>query len=130
MIIYSPNEYPSPEYYHQLDYSADEPLSISARYHQIDGAIDSYVHLNQLNNPVLRYHDDGALLLDIWTTDRDRDWVASTIFFVTGDDMALREARTFGRWRDRGLICLMTVVAQRLTGWSKQTSSHRWVDVW
>lgn len=130
MIIYAPHEYPAPQHYHQLDYTFDEPLSVSVRYHNIDGGNDIFQHVDQITDPILRYHDDGALLLDVWNNDNDRDWVASTIFFIDGNHLALREARTFGRWRDKGLVHLMTVVAQTLTGWTKQTSGHRWVDVW
>lgn len=128
MIIYAPNEYPAPQHYHELDYATDEPLSMSVRYHTVEGGRDRYTHLDQIINPVFRDRNDGALLLDVWSADRDR--VASTVFFIRGDNLALREARTFGRWREKGLVCLMTVVAQRLTGWTKQTSGHRWVDVW
>lgn len=130
MIIYPPNEYPAPLHYHALIYSTEGSLSVSARYHTVERGEDQYTHLDQLIDPVLRHQNGGALLIDVWTDDIERDWVASTAFFITGDDLALREARTFGQWRDRGLVCLMTSVAQNLTGWGKQVSGHRWVDVW
>lgn len=95
----------------------------------IAGHEDQYMHFDQLTSPVLKYTDDGALLLDIWAGGNE-DWVATTIFVLSGDHLELREARTFGRWRGMGLVHLMTSVAQNLTGWTKQTCGHRWVGVW
>lgn len=129
MIIYAPNEYPTPLYHVELPCAASEPLTMSVRHHVIVGAEDQFMHFDQLTVPVLKYTDDGALLLDVWAND-NTDWIASTIFVLSGDHLALREARTFGRWRNMGLVHLMTSVAQNLTGWTKQTSGHRWIDVW
>ena len=72
---------------------------------------------------------DGVELLDVWAEDNS-DWIASTVFFLSGDNIALREARTFGRWRNKGLVNLMTTVVQNITGWTKEISGHRWTDVW
>ena len=72
MIIYAPNEYPAPQHYHELDYATDEPLSMSVRYHTVEGGRDRYTHLDQIINPVFRDRNDGALLLDVWSADRDR----------------------------------------------------------
>ncbi|PJI91279.1 hypothetical protein BC777_0103 [Yoonia maricola] len=129
MIIYAPNEYPAPLYHIDLACAAPEPLTMSVRHHVTVGAEDQFMHFDQLTVPVLQYTDDGALLLDVWA-ESNSDWVASTIFLLTADHLALREARTFGRWREMGLVHLMTSVAQNLTGWTKQISGHRWANVW
>lgn len=129
MIIYQPNQYPAPKHYIDLHYATAETLSISIRQHLIEDGKDQYRHLDQHSEPVLKYTDNCALLLDVWAEDNS-DWIASTVFFLSGDHIALREARTFGRWRNKGLVNLMTTVVQNITGWTKEVTGHRWIDVW
>ena len=130
MKIYAPYQYPDPELFEVLSLDQGNRIAVTARYHRVEDGRDLLAHVPVYLDAPLKNAPDGALLIDIWSDDDDRDWLASTVFVMNEDVAELAQSRVFGGWQGVGLLPLMIVVAQELTGWTRKMSGLERVEVW
>ena len=130
MHIYAPYQYPAPELFEHFQLSPDRHVAITARYHRNVDDRDLVMQIPVTADAPLRDDPDGALLIDVWSDDEERDWLASTVFVMNEDQARLERISIFGDWQSRGLFALMIIVAQELMGWSRTLSGLDQAEVW
>lgn len=130
MQVYAPYQYPEPKLFEPFQLSSDRQVAITARYHHKVDNRDVIMQIPVTADAPLLGRTDGALLIDLWSNDEERDWLASTVFVMNEGQAHLDRISIFGDWRLRGLFALMIVVAQELMGWSKTLSGLNQAEVW
>ncbi|WP_107497011.1 hypothetical protein [Thalassobius sp. I31.1] len=120
MQIYAPYQYPDPEIFRPVSIGKDTELFITIRFHTCAEEKDFIMDVNPDTLGILKDIPHGNLLIDLWSDDTGEDWIASTVFKATSDTLELAESRAFGKWRNMGLVNLMTIRAQDVTGWTRE----------
>ena len=120
MQIYAPYQYPDPEMFRAVSIGKETEVFITVRFHTCADGKDFLMDVNPDTHGILKDIPHGNLLIDLWSDDSGDDWIASTVFVATSDSLELAVSRAFGKWRNMGLVNLMAIRAQDVTGWTRE----------